>query len=95
MSEFVQEQLKSLLAGSALKRVSVGKNANLKFIYTKKIEEQKALVAFLDMKCVEINRDIEDKKFQLEILEQYKKSLIFEYVTGKKEVPINGQANVD
>lgn len=95
MSEFVQEQLKSLLAGSALKRVSVGKNANLKFIYTKKIEEQKALVAFLDMKCVEINKDIEDKKFQLEILEQYKKSLIFEYVTGKKEVPINGQANAN
>ena len=28
----------------------------------------------------------EDKKKQLETLEQYKKSLIYEYVTGKKEV---------
>lgn len=30
---------------------------------------------------------IADKKAQLETLEEYKKSLIFEYVTGKKEVP--------
>ena len=30
---------------------------------------------------------IADKKAQLETLEEYKKSLIFEYITGKKEVP--------
>ena len=33
-------------------------------------------------------RPIEDKKKQLAVIEEYKKSLIFEYVTGKKEVPI-------
>lgn len=32
---------------------------------------------------------IADKKRQLDILTEYKKSLIYEYVTGKKEVPIN------
>ena len=32
---------------------------------------------------------ISDKKAQLETLDSYKKSLIYEYVTGKKEVPAN------
>ena len=30
--------------------------------------------------------DIAEKKQQIETIEEYKKSLIFEYVTGKKEV---------
>lgn len=89
MSEFVQEQLRSLLSGSALKRVSVGKNANLKFVYTSDCEEQKTITTYLDCVCLEINSAINDKKQQLETLEQYKKSLIYEYVTGKKEVPDN------
>ena len=29
---------------------------------------------------------INNKKAQLEVLDEYKKSLIYEYVTGKKEV---------
>jgi type I restriction enzyme S subunit len=49
-------------------------------------EEQKAIASCLDEKCSEIDSAIEDKQKQLETLEDYKKSLIFEYVTGKKEV---------
>ena len=37
-------------------------------------------------KIMEIENIILDKQQQLETLEQYKKSLIYEYVTGKKEV---------
>lgn len=37
-------------------------------------------------KCAEIEQIIADKKSQIETLDGYKKSLIFEYVTGKKEV---------
>lgn len=48
--------------------------------------EQVQIAEFLDKKCVEINRVIEDKNKQLATLDEYKKSLIFEYVTGKKEV---------
>ena len=47
------------------------------------------IVDFLDVKCAEIDDIIADKKKQLETLKQYKKSLIYEYVTGKKEVPDN------
>ena len=47
---------------------------------------QKEIMEYLDQKCLKIDGTIEDKKKQLEVLEQYKKSLIYEYVTGKKEV---------
>ena len=51
------------------------------------LSEQKAIADYLDEKCSEIDATIADKQKQLETLDEYKKSLIFEYVTGKKEVP--------
>ncbi|MCI7267511.1 MAG: restriction endonuclease subunit S [Veillonellaceae bacterium] len=51
--------------------------------------EQQQIADFLDTKCSEIDSLIADKKRQLDILADYKKSLIYEYVTGKKEVPVN------
>ena len=51
------------------------------------IKEQSEIVQYIDKKCSEIDALISDKKKQLEILAEYKKSLIYEYVTGKKEVP--------
>ena len=42
--------------------------------------------AYLDQKCAEIDKTIKEKNEQLDVLKQYKKSLIYEYVTGKKEV---------
>ena len=53
------------------------------------IEEQQQIADYLDSKCSEIDALITDKKRQLDILADYKKSLIYEYVTGKKEVPVN------
>ena len=53
------------------------------------IAEQAQIVDFLDDKCVRVDSIVEDKKAQLETIENYKKSLIYEYVTGKKEVPEN------
>lgn len=49
-------------------------------------EEQEQIAKFLDDKCVEIDTCIKEKQEQIETLESYKKSIIFEYVTGKKEV---------
>ena len=49
-------------------------------------EEQKEIAKYLDEKCVEIDSCISAKKEQISTLEAYKKSIIFEYVTGKKEV---------
>jgi len=51
------------------------------------IQEQKDICDYLDRLCNEIDGIIAEKQSQLLALEEYKKSLIFEYVTGKKEVP--------
>ena len=50
------------------------------------LDEQKTIVAYIDDVIQKTNEVIADKKKQLETLDAYKKSLIFEYVTGKKEV---------
>ena len=50
------------------------------------VEVQESIANYLDKKCTEIDACIDDKQRQLEILAEYKKTLIFEYVTGKKEV---------
>ena len=50
------------------------------------LHEQKEIARYLNDKCKEIELSIEQKRKQLELLSAYKKSLIYEYVTGKKEV---------
>lgn len=49
-------------------------------------EEQVAMADYLETKVTEIDAIIEQKKEQMAVLDAYKSSLIFEYVTGKKEV---------
>ena len=52
------------------------------------VAEQNAIVAYLDSKCAEIDSILAQKQEQLAVLADYKKSIIYEYVTGKKEVPV-------
>ncbi|WP_147589682.1 restriction endonuclease subunit S [Clostridium paraputrificum] len=49
-------------------------------------EEQKEIAGYLDNKCIEIDNIIEQKQKLLIEMEAYKKSLIYECVTGKREV---------
>ena len=53
------------------------------------IEEQTAIVEYIDATLEKTDVVITEKKSQIETLDEYKKSLIYEYVTGKKEVPEN------
>ena len=48
--------------------------------------EQELIANYLDTKCSAIDKIIKDKQMQLNVLEEYKKTIIYEYVTGKKEV---------
>lgn len=50
------------------------------------IDEQNNIVNYIDEQIARTNEIIADKKLQIETLDSYKKSLIYEYVTGKKEV---------
>lgn len=51
------------------------------------LTEQNDILNFVNDKCSQIDAVIADKQAQLETLAAYKKSLIYEYVTGKKSVP--------
>lgn len=50
------------------------------------IDEQRAIASYLDTRCSEIDSLIALKQAKIEELKEYKKSVIYEYVTGKKEV---------
>lgn len=73
--------------GSTMESLSQEKLGNFIFPVYDLISQQQ-IVDYLDSKCSEIDTLIADKKRQLDILADYKKSLIYEYVTGKKEVPV-------
>ena len=59
---------------------------NLPFVLPP-LEEQKKIADFLDDKCAQIDEITKTTREEIETLKQYKQSLIYEYVTGKKEVP--------
>lgn len=72
--------------GSAMKNIPPF-NCLLKFLLPcPTIEEQKLIVEYIREKSLHIVRLIAIKQSKIEKLEQYKRSLIYEYVTGKKEV---------
>lgn len=86
---FRSEHLREYLAKemTIVTRASLGQQLlNDMVVLLPNIEEQKIIINYLDKKCKLIDDLIAIKKKQLEILEEYKKSLIYEYVTGKKEV---------
>ena len=84
-SKFVQDTLLMLMHGAGLKRVSVEKNENLPVVVPP-MEEQTKIVEYLNYRCTEIDTLILQKEKLITNLEEYKKSLIYEYVTGKKVV---------
>ena len=68
-----------------MKRISRS-NLGLIQIGLPPLEEQQQITDYLDKKCAEIDKLIAIKQQKIETLTEYKKSLIYEYVTGKKEV---------
>jgi type I restriction enzyme S subunit len=58
-------------------------------VFEPSLAEQNAIVDYLNGKCAQIDTVLSEKHKQLSTLDAYKKSLIYEYVTGKKEVPVS------
>ena len=71
---------------AAIGQLSSIQMASYKTVYCSK-EEQGHIANYLDSKVKEIESLIEKKEKMIFDIESYKKSLIFEYVTGNKEVP--------
>lgn len=59
---------------------------NMKIVYCNDMLEQQQITDYLEKKCANIDRLISIKQQKIEELKEYKKSLSYEYVTGKKEV---------
>ena len=71
--------------GSALTHTSVSAVSDI-IVAVPSCAEQKEIADYLDAKCAEIDRLIAKKEQLVKELESYKKSLIYEVVTGKREV---------
>lgn len=84
-NQFTQWYDFSNAGNSTIKHLNQDNFYNFVFTYPE-IAEQKEIANYLDTKCYEIDSIITDKTRQLDLLDKYKKSLIYEYVTGKKEV---------
>lgn len=70
--------------GSALTHTSVSAVSDI-IVAVPSCTEQKEIAAYLDAKCAEIDKLIAKKERLVKELESYKKSLIYEVVTGKRE----------
>lgn len=85
-SQYVYQQGFSDTMGSTSPHVNISSIRNF-CIPIPPLNEQPELAQYLREKCSQIDQLISIKQSKIEKLEQYKRSLIYEYVTGKKEVP--------
>ena len=95
LSAYATYQLKSWDAAKAFHNMGIGVRKTLDFSELGKkhfvlptLGEQKNIVAFLDSKCSEIDAISADIQKEIETLEQYKRSLVFEAISMEKKQPI-------
>ena len=81
----VREYIASKNSGSTVGHLKLGQVACIPIFYCPPLE-QKEIADYLDAKCAEIDGLIEKKEQLVKELESHKKSLIYEVVTGKREV---------
>ena len=77
---------KQLFSTTTVNQLTLGIFNNMIAPITPSEEEQKQIAKHLDQKCAEIDSLIALKQQKIEELKEYKKSIIYEYITGKKEV---------
>ena len=76
----------SIFIQSTIQNIGADRYANLPVPVPKTLQEQEEIADYLDAKCAEIDKLIAKKEQLVKELECYKKSLIYEVVTGKREV---------
>ena len=84
-SDAWRTQLRSRVSGVKLFSIS-RRMLNSATVILPPVDEQVAIVSYLDEKCATIDSVIAEKESLIAELETYKKSLIFETVTGKRRV---------
>ena len=84
-SNVVLEQYTRLAMGSTLLALTIIKIKKILVAFPP-LDEQRKIVQYLKLKCSSIDAAIKNKENLITKLVDYKKSLIYEVVTGKKEV---------
>jgi len=85
LTEIVQGQVSCSVGGSTIPTLSQESISNYVIPFPP-LTEQRAIADWLDAKCADIDATIALKEQKQEKLKAYKKTIIFEYVTGKKQV---------
>lgn len=79
------EYFEVLGSGTTFKEISLTSFSDFKVLFPP-LSEQKSIAKFLDAKCAQIDSLISEKQSLIKDLAEYKKSLIFEAITGKRRV---------
>jgi type I restriction enzyme S subunit len=74
------------ITGSAQPKLSQDNIKNFIIPMPRDYTEQQAIADYLDEKCADIDSLIQTKQSKIDSLKEYKKSIIYEYVTGKREL---------
>jgi len=81
-----EKEIQSAKTGSAMPNLQKSKFTNLIFSFTGNLLEQNSIVEFLDLETKKIEKQIELINKKVELLKEYKQSLIYEAVTGQLEI---------
>ena len=87
---YIFKAMKQQLTRNAIISTQLNLNVDIikeEFIPLAPIDEQRLIMSHLDNMCSQIDKMISVKQKVIDKIGAYKKSLIYEYVTGKKEVP--------
>ena len=87
LSNYVTDATNAAIYGTKMPRVSWNYVKNLRVVFPNQSEDQIKIVNYLDKKLTIIDQIVRQKQQQLNHLDKYKQSIIYEYVTGKKQVP--------
>lgn len=85
LSDWFVEIVNASTYGTKMPRANADYIMNMQVVCPP-IDERKAIADYLDEKCADIDALIATKQQKIDSLKEYKKSIIYEYVTGKREV---------
>ena len=77
---------KQLFTTTTINQLTIGLINNIAMSFVEDATEQQVIADYLDDKCADIDSLIQTKQSKIDSLKEYKKSIIYEYVTGKQEV---------
>lgn len=85
-SDIIKFQISVVKYGAAQEQFNISHAVEFVVPYPP-LHDQDSIAHYLDARCAEIDAAIAEQETLLAKLEEYKKSLIYECVTGKREVP--------